>query len=141
MNFEGTVNVLRTAVEAGCRRVLHTSTESILTRGCQAEPIREDQAVPPDDVIGPYRRSMPGRTVCVCPGARLPVVIVNPTLPVGPGDRGRSPPTQIDARLLPRPTPRVSGRRAEPDRRPRRRRRHDPGDGGRPAGGALSARA
>src|ERR671935_25869 len=27
--------------------------------------------------------------------AGAPVVVVNPTLPVGPGDRGRSPPTQM----------------------------------------------
>jgi dihydroflavonol-4-reductase len=97
VNFQGAVNVIDAALAAGARRVLHTSTESILTRAHQTGPIAEDQHIGVRDVIGPYCRS---KYLAECHALRLgqagaPVVIVNPTLPVGPGDRGRSPPTQM----------------------------------------------
>jgi dihydroflavonol-4-reductase len=77
--------------------VLHTSTESILTRARQTGPIAEDQEVSVRDVIGPYCRSkfLAERHALRLGRAGAPVVVVNPTLPVGPGDRGRSPPTQM----------------------------------------------
>jgi dihydroflavonol-4-reductase len=97
VNYLGAVHVLRGALEAGARRVLHTSTESILTRAKQATPIAEDQDVPASDVIGPYCRSKfrAERFAFHLARSGAPVVVVNPTLPVGPGDRGRSPPTQM----------------------------------------------
>jgi dihydroflavonol-4-reductase len=97
VNFLGTVNVLEAALEAQAQRVLHTSTESILTRSRQVGTITEEQEVPVEDVIGPYCRSKFWAERYAFRLARrgAPVVIVNPTLPVGPGDRGRSPPTQM----------------------------------------------
>jgi dihydroflavonol-4-reductase len=97
VNYLGTVHVLRAALEAGARRVLHTSTESILTRARQTVPIAEDQDVPAADVIGPYCRSKfrAERFAFHLARAGAPVVVANPTLPVGPGDLGRSPPTQM----------------------------------------------
>jgi dihydroflavonol-4-reductase len=97
VNYQGTVNVLDSAIDAGARRVLHTSTESILTRSRQDTPIREDQVVPADEVIGAYCRSkyLAERHAFLLARQGAPVVIVNPTLPVGPGDRGRSPPTRM----------------------------------------------
>jgi len=97
VNYLGAVNVLSAAVEAGAERVLHTSTESILTRARQTSPIAEDQDVPAADVIGPYCRSKfrAERYAVHLARGGAPVVIVNPTLPIGPGDWGRSPPTQM----------------------------------------------
>lgn len=97
VNYLGTVNVLTAALEAGASRVLHASTESILTRARQTTPIAEDQDVPSRDVIGPYCRSKfrAERFAFHLARGGAPVVVVNPTLPVGPGDRGRSPPTQM----------------------------------------------
>jgi dihydroflavonol-4-reductase len=97
VNYLGAVHVMEEALAAGARRVLHTSTESILTRARQAEPIREDQVVPPGDVIGPYCRSkyLAERHAFALAKRGAPIVIVNPTLPVGPGDAGRSPPTRM----------------------------------------------
>jgi dihydroflavonol-4-reductase len=97
VNYLGTVNVLEAALAAGAERVLHTSTESILTRARQTAPIAEDQHVTLRDVIGPYCRS---KLLAEQHAFRLarggaPVVIVNPTLPVGPGDLGQSPPTRM----------------------------------------------
>jgi dihydroflavonol-4-reductase len=97
VNYLGTVHVLTEALHAGAERILHTSTESILTRVEQSTPIAEDQDVPNCDVIGPYCRSKYRAERFAFHLARggSPVVIVNPTLPIGPGDWGRSPPTQM----------------------------------------------
>jgi dihydroflavonol-4-reductase len=97
VNYHGTVNVLDAALNAGARRVLHTSTESILTRARQSCAIGRDQAVRLDDVVGPYCRSklLAERHAFTLARQGAPVVIVNPTLPIGAGDWGRSPPTQM----------------------------------------------
>jgi dihydroflavonol-4-reductase len=97
VNYHGTVNVLDAALNAGVRRVLHTSTESILTRAGQHGAIGRDQKVRLEDVVGPYCRSklLAERHAFALARQGAPIVIVNPTLPVGPGDWGRSPPTQM----------------------------------------------
>lgn len=97
VNYLGAVNVLEEALAAGARRVLHTSTESILTRARQTTPIAEDQPVTVRDAVGPYCRSkfLAERHALRLARGGAPVVVVNPTLPVGPGDLGRSPPTQM----------------------------------------------
>ena len=97
VNFAGAVHVIDAALAAGARRVLHTSTESILTRACQTGAITEEQDISYDDVIGPYCRSkyLAERHALRLGRSGAPVVVVNPTLPVGPGDWGRSPPTQM----------------------------------------------
>ena len=97
VNYLGAANVLEEALAAGARRVLHTSTESILTRARQSGAIREDQEVRLQDAIGPYCRSklLAERHAFRLARGGAPVVIVNPTLPVGPGDFGLSPPTRM----------------------------------------------
>jgi dihydroflavonol-4-reductase len=97
VNYVGTVNVLDAALKDGVRRVLHTSTESILTRARQQRAITEEQEIQYEDVIGPYCRSKywAERHALRLGRQGAPVVVVNPTLPVGPGDFGRSPPTQM----------------------------------------------
>jgi hopanoid-associated sugar epimerase len=97
VNLVGAVNVLDASLAAGVRRILHTSTESILTRDAQTGPIAEDVVVRSRDVIGPYCRSKYAAEVYAMRLARAgaPIVVVNPTLPTGPGDLGRSPPTQM----------------------------------------------
>lgn len=97
VNYHGAVRVLDECLQAGVRRILHTSTESILTRARQTAPIAEDQQITPRDVVGPYCRSkfLAERHAMRLARDGAPVVIVNPTLPVGPGDWGRSPPTQM----------------------------------------------
>ena len=57
VNHRGTVNVLDAALDAGAERVVHTSTESILTCARATGPIAEDVAVTLDDAVGPYCRS------------------------------------------------------------------------------------
>jgi dihydroflavonol-4-reductase len=97
VNYRGTVHVLEAALAAGARRVLHTSTESILTRARQVGPIAEEQRVTLDDAIGPYCRSKLRAEHFAFALARhgAPVIVVNPTIPVGPGDYGQTPPTRM----------------------------------------------
>jgi dihydroflavonol-4-reductase len=97
VNYLGAVNVLEAALAVGVRRILHTSTESVLTRARQTGLIGEDQQVARCDVIGPYCRSkyLAEQHALRLGRAGAPVVVVNPTVPIGPGDRGRSPPTQM----------------------------------------------
>lgn len=97
VNYRGAVNVLDAAFSAGAKKILHVSTESILTRAKQTGCITEDQQVAFQDVIGPYCRSkfLAERHAFRLARAGAPVLIVNPTLPIGPGDLGRSPPTQM----------------------------------------------
>jgi dihydroflavonol-4-reductase len=97
VNYQGTVNVIDAALRAGVRRILHTSTESILTRSAQDGPIRADQPVALCDAIGPYCRSkfLAEQHALSLARSGAPIVVVNPTVPVGPGDHGQSPPTQM----------------------------------------------
>jgi dihydroflavonol-4-reductase len=97
VNHQGTVNVLDTALEARARRVLHTSTESILTKASAIGLIDENVEIALDDTVGPYCRSKWKAEQYAFALARQgrPVVVANPTMPVGPGDRGLSPPTSL----------------------------------------------
>lgn len=97
VNHRGTVHVLTEALQAGARRVLHTSTESILTsRGFSGGAV-EDLELRREDMVGPYCLSKFLAEQAALKLARdgAPVVVVNPTLPIGPGDRGMSPPTRM----------------------------------------------
>lgn len=99
VNHRGAVNVIESALAAGARRVLHTSTESILTRAPRPgqPPIDEDVEIRESDAVGPYCRSKLRAEVAALALGRAgaPVVVANPTMPVGPGDRGLSPPTRL----------------------------------------------
>jgi dihydroflavonol-4-reductase len=97
VNFEGTKNVLDLSLERGVRRVLHTSTESILTKAGATGPIDENIEISLSDAVGPYCRSklLAEQYAFSLASQGFPVVVANPTMPVGPGDRGVSPPTRL----------------------------------------------
>jgi dihydroflavonol-4-reductase len=97
VNHRGTVHVLDAAIGAGAERILHASTESILTCARGTGPIAEDVEVTERDAVGPYCLSKLRAENEAMARARegQPVVVVNPTMPVGPGDRGMSPPTRL----------------------------------------------
>ncbi len=97
VNYGGTVNVLDAALASGAERVLHTSTESILTKARVSGPIDESIEIELSDAVGPYCRSklLAEQYALFLAGEGLPVVVANPTMPVGPGDRNLSPPTRL----------------------------------------------
>jgi dihydroflavonol-4-reductase len=97
VNHQGTRNVLDAALGEGARRVLHTSTESILTREGVSGPIDENIEIRVSDAVGPYCRSklLAERYAFSLAQQGQPVLVANPTMPVGPGDRNLSPPTRL----------------------------------------------
>jgi dihydroflavonol-4-reductase len=97
VNCDGTRNVLDSALAAGAERVLHTSTESILTKSGKVDVIDENVEIAPEDTVGPYCLSkLLAEQYAFSLALRgLPIVVANPTMPVGPGDRGLSPPTRL----------------------------------------------
>jgi len=97
VNHRGTAHVLDAAIAAGAARILHVSTESILTRARHVGPIGEDVEVSEQDAAGVYCLSkLRAENVAKQRAAEgHPVLIANPTMPVGPGDRGLSPPTRL----------------------------------------------
>lgn len=96
--------MLEKACRFGCPRIFHRSTESILTRRVQVDAIRSDQVVLRPEVVGPYCLSKHAGEVMALEMSRKgwPVVVVSPALPVGPGDRGLTPPGEIDPGFLAR---------------------------------------
>lgn len=100
VNVEGTRTVIEAARRANARRVVHASTESIMKawRG-DAPPTLDDvfERLEPGDVPGAYCRSKLAADRLARQAARdgAPVVIVHPTMPIGPGDRRLTPPTAM----------------------------------------------
>jgi dihydroflavonol-4-reductase len=87
---QGTANVLEEAIRGGCRRIVHVSSATIW-------PLPGQAVCRWRDAYGPYSRSKLSAERCALRLARqgAPIAVVSPTLPVGPGDFGRTPPTQL----------------------------------------------
>jgi dihydroflavonol-4-reductase len=96
-NVEGTRNVLAAARQARVERIVYTS--SVATMGIPADGTPGDEGTPVDlaAMIGHYKRSkfLAERVVMEEAAAGLPVVIVNPSTPVGPGDVKPTPTGQL----------------------------------------------
>jgi dihydroflavonol-4-reductase len=87
-NVAGTDNVMRLASYAGVRRVIHTSSVGALGLSSNGAPADESTPVTADSMIGHYKRSkFEAERVAEAWAAKgLPVVIVNPSTPVGEYD-------------------------------------------------------
>jgi dihydroflavonol-4-reductase len=87
-NVEGTRNVMRAAAENGVRRVVYTSTVGALGRLADGRPADEATPVRLEHMTGHYKRSkfLAERVADEWAAHGLPVVIVNPSTPVGERD-------------------------------------------------------
>jgi dihydroflavonol-4-reductase len=87
-NVEGTRHVMTAARQFGIERVVYTS--SVATLGIPKDGSAGDEQTPVtiDDMIGHYKRSkfLAEKLVLEMAAQGLPVVIVNPSTPIGPGD-------------------------------------------------------
>ena len=95
-NVEGTRAVMIAALNAGVERVVHTS--SVATLALDRLPADETAPLSPEHAIGAYKRSkvLAERLVeNMAAAERLPVVIVNPSTPIGPGDVRPTPTGRI----------------------------------------------
>jgi dihydroflavonol-4-reductase len=110
-NVEGTRNVIEAAASAGCLRVIYTSTV-----GCIGLPEPVEGRISPSDEATPvsegqmsshYKRSKWQAEQVATRFARdgLPVIIVNPSAPVGPRDVKPTPTGQVIVDFLNRQMP------------------------------------
>ena len=97
VNVEGTRGVLEAAQEEGVKRVVHTSSIAVLGLNRDGSPATESTYGSLADRIGPYQRSKFMAEGVARDYARqgLPVIIVNPSTPVGIGDHKPTPTGQI----------------------------------------------
>jgi dihydroflavonol-4-reductase len=92
VNVEGTRAVLEQAARGPRRRVVHTSSSA--TCGPVAGRAATEDDAPPDwELAVPYKRTkLEGERLALsAAGEGLDVLVVNPTTPVGPGDRRPTP--------------------------------------------------
>jgi dihydroflavonol-4-reductase len=96
-NVGGTRNLLSACCEAGVEKVVYTSTVGTIGMRKDGLPADEDSPVKLDDMIGNYKRSkfMAEQVAKEFASSGLPVVIVNPTTPVGAGDIKPTPTGKI----------------------------------------------
>jgi dihydroflavonol-4-reductase len=97
-NVEGTRSLFAAARGAGIERIIYTSTVATIAIPAHngALPNEETRATL-DQMIGHYKRSkfLAEQEAMEAAAAGLPVVIVNPTAPVGPGDWKPTPTGRI----------------------------------------------
>jgi len=106
VNVEGTRNVLQTALEEKVERVVYTSSVAALGLPEGRSPADEETRVDPRKIIGDYKRSKYlAEQVALEFSKRLPVVIVNPSFPVGPYDRKPTPTGRVILDFLNRKMP------------------------------------
>jgi len=96
-NVEGTRHVLEAALQEGVERVVYTSSIAVLGLHADRTPATEETPSSLEDRIGPYQRSkfLAEAVAREYAGQGLPVVIVNPSTPVGVGDHKPTPTGQI----------------------------------------------
>ncbi len=87
-NVEGSAAIVRAAADAGARRIVYTSSVAALGIPKDGTPGDEDTPVTVDDMVGHYKRSkfLAEAAVQRLADDGAPVVIVNPSTPVGPRD-------------------------------------------------------
>ena len=88
-NVEGTRAVMRAAQAAGVRRIVYTSSVATLGLTRDGSPADEDTPSSLDDMVGHYKRSKflaEAEVRRLAAEEGLPVVIVNPSTPMGPRD-------------------------------------------------------
>jgi len=88
-NVIGTRNIMLAAMDAGLERIVYTSSVATLGLTANGSPADEDTPVSLKDMIGHYKRSKfmaEAEVKRLADREKLPVVIVNPSTPIGPRD-------------------------------------------------------
>ena len=96
-NVEGTRNLLDAARRASVARVIYTSSVAAVGLPTDGSPGTEDTKVTLTDMIGHYKRSKFLAEELVREFVRegAPIIIVNPSTPIGPGDVKPTPTGQM----------------------------------------------
>ncbi|WP_291521529.1 hopanoid-associated sugar epimerase [Acidithiobacillus sp.] len=93
-NVGGSERLIRAALNAGVERIVYTSSVAVL--GHYADGREADEEAPSrlEDMIGHYKRSKylaEEALHALCQDEGAPIVIVNPSTPIGPADRKPTP--------------------------------------------------
>jgi dihydroflavonol-4-reductase len=97
-NRDGTLAVMKAALAARAERVVYTSSVATLSLKSASGPVDETRPLRPEEAIGAYKRSkvVAERLVeTMAAEEGLPVVIVNPSTPIGPRDIKPTPTGRI----------------------------------------------
>ncbi len=97
-NVVGTRNVMLAAMNAGVERIVYTSSVATLGLTANGKPADEDTPVSLSDMVGHYKRSKfiaEAEVKRLADEHGLPVIIVNPSTPVGPRDVKPTPTGRI----------------------------------------------
>jgi dihydroflavonol-4-reductase len=107
INVEGTRQLLGAAGAQGLSRVVYTSTVGTLGNPGDGTPGTEDTPVSLEEMVGHYKRSKFLAEAVALDYARqgLPLVVVNPSTPVGPWDFRPTPTGQMILDFLKRRMP------------------------------------
>ena len=93
-NVEGTRNIIDASCNYGVKKIIYTSSVATLGTRKDGTPANECTRVSLSDMIGEYKKSkyLAEREVeKLIKIKRAPVVIVNPSTPIGPGDQKPTP--------------------------------------------------
>ena len=92
-NVDGTRNLLRAAGAAGVKKFVHTSTVGTIGLADEPNPAHESSPYDPGQFSVHYKKSKWEAEKIALEFAKdgLPVVIVNPSTPIGPWDRKPTP--------------------------------------------------
>jgi dihydroflavonol-4-reductase len=96
-NVGGTIHVLEACRAARVPRVVYTSSVGALGLNADGSPAHEETPVRLQDMVGVYKRSkfLAEREAVKFAARGLPLVIVNPSTPIGPGDWKPTPTGKI----------------------------------------------
>ncbi len=97
INVEGTRSLLQSALEAGLERVVYTSTVGTLGNPGDGAPGTEETPVSLADMVGHYKKSkfLAEQVALEYADQGLPLVVVNPSTPVGAWDVRPTPTGQM----------------------------------------------
>jgi dihydroflavonol-4-reductase len=97
INVQGTRNVMQAALKTGIEKIVYTSTVGVLAACSNGKPSDEETPVSIRDMVGHYKKSkfIAEKEVYGFIEKDAPVVIVNPTTPVGPMDKKPTPTGKI----------------------------------------------
>jgi len=106
-NVAGTDNVLRAASDAGVSRIVYTSSVGALGLTADGSPADEETPLAPSTLVGAYKKSKneAERIAREWASRGLPVVIVNPSTPVGERDVKPTPTGKLILDFLKRRMP------------------------------------
>lgn len=107
INVDGTNAILEASLQNGLRRVVYTSSVGTLGNPGDGTPGSEITPVSFDDMVGHYKKSkfLAEREAEKYIGRGLPLVIVNPSTPIGPRDIKPTPTGKIIVDFLKRKMP------------------------------------